>query len=312
MTLVRWMVRASARLVPFGHRMERLSEWEAELWMLEQRGVKRARALSFALGVVVDALAERRVEEGIMNGWVQAMSRAVRRIVRDPVFSGVTVVILALGIGANTALFSALNAVLLETPPYPDADRLVMVDLMLAPNSDVALDPIPWSYPKFRVLRDQMSSVEPLVGFWGSSVTMTGIGDAVRVGIEYVSPGYFELLAVRPLLGRAFVPSEVPPDAGAVAIVSHSLWQTRMGEDPLAVGRTFSLDGQTFQLVGIAPEGFSGLTGAAELWVPMARPFGERLDSRVHGLIGFRWWAGSGRAFRSKTRKSKAKWSALR
>ena len=279
--IARWIVRASARLVPFRFRAERLSEWEAEMWMLEQRGAGPRRVQSFALGVIVDALAERRVEEGMMEGWAQDLRRAWRRIVRDPAFAAVTVVILALGIGANTVLFSALNAALLETPPYPDADRLVMVDLMLASNAEAAQEPISWSYPKFRVLRDEMSGVEALVGFSPSSAALTGLGDASRVGIEYVSPGYFELLGVRTPLGRAFTADEVPPDAGAVAIVSHALWSTRMGADPSAVGRTFSLDDQTFQTVGVAPEGFRGLTGAADLWVPMAGAATIRGASRL-------------------------------
>ncbi|HEX7049828.1 MAG TPA: ADOP family duplicated permease [Longimicrobiales bacterium] len=195
---------------------------------------------------------------------------ALRRLRRTPGFAAVVVLVLGLTIGANTAIFSALKAALLAEPPYPARERLVVVDLLMRGAGGAPADTMAWSYPKFELVRERLGALESMAAYWRATATLTGAGDAARIGVEYVSPSYFELLGVRPLLGRTFAAGEEPPAPGAVALLSHDVWATRFGGDPGVVGRTITLDGASLEVVGVLPRGFEGVSGAADLWVPMA------------------------------------------
>jgi putative ABC transport system permease protein len=187
-------------------------------------------------------------------------------------FTAAAVVVLALGIGANTTVFSALKMAILAPPPYPEADRLVMVDLTSGRAGKGVAQPSPWSYPKFqRLLAVPDRLVDPVAGYAERSATLTDPGEPALLPIELVSPGYFEVLGAEPLLGRAFVADE--GDAMAprlVAVLSWGTWQDRFAGDPGAVGRTLVLNGERFEVVGVAPRGFAGLSGDVALWIPMA------------------------------------------
>lgn len=259
-----------AAVVPFRRRTERREEWAAELWVLQAGGAGWRRTWRFVLGMWVDALEERREGESTMQALSNDVRGAWRTIRRHPGFSSVTVLILTLGIGLNTTLFAALNAALIQAPPYPDADRLMLVDVLFSPAEESDADTLGWSYPKFELLRERVRALESAVGFAPSFTTLTGSGDAARLDFEYVSPGYFELLGILPRLGRTFGVNEVPPDPGTVAVLSDDLWRTRFGSDPRIVGQTITLGGSTFEVIGVAPAGVRGLTGRADLWVPMA------------------------------------------
>ena len=242
------------------------------------------------MGMWVDALEERREGESVMQALDNDVRGAWRAIRRNPGFSSVTVLILTLGIGLNTTLFSALNAALIQAPPYPEADRLVLVDLLFSPEEESAVDTLSWSYPKFELLRERVRALESVVGFAPSFTTLTGSGDATRVNFEYVSPGYFELLGIPAHQGRTFAIDEVPPNPGTVAVLSDDIWRTRFGSDARIVGRTITLGGSTFEIIGVAPPGVRGLTGHADLWVPMAAA--STLQSPRRLTLGWAHWLG--------------------
>jgi predicted permease len=204
-----------------------------------------------------------------MRGFTEDVRLAARRLRRTPGFTTVAVLILALGIGANTALFGALDQALRGAARYPDPERLVVVDMMLASTAATPPDTFPWSYPKLELARREIRSVAPLAGFGLRPGTLTGAGDAIRVVMETVSVPYFEVLGERPPMGRAFDESEDLPGNGAVAILGHALWTSRFGGAPDVVGKTLTIDGVSFEVVGVMRQGFRGLTGRAELWLPM-------------------------------------------
>ncbi len=251
-------------------RVERLAEWEGELWALNRDGVRRVSLLRFALSGLAESHWERRWEAGRMNGLGQDLRFALRRLGRTPGFTVLAVLVLALGIGANASLFSALNAVLLEKPPYPEAERMVVVDLLLSPRAGAPRDTFPWSYPKFEMARAALSGVDVLAAYAARTGALAGEGGAARIGVEIVTPSYFEVLGTRPAVGRVFGRGEEFPAAGGVALVSHGFWLTRFGGDASLIGRTVTIDGVALEVVGVGPRGFRGVSGAADVFVPVA------------------------------------------
>lgn len=206
--------------------------------------------------------------EGI-GGDVRFGLRAIRR---SPGFTLAAVVVLALGIGANTTVFSALQMAILTPLPFPEADRLVLVDLTHRRTDEPTLRPTVWSYPKLQTLLEAEDRlVDPVAGYASRNVTLTEPGDPALVSVELVTPGYFAILGRNPVLGRGFGPEEGDADDPRfVAVLSHGAWRTRFGADPDAVGSSLVLNGQRHEVVGVAPPGFEGLTGTAVAWVPMA------------------------------------------
>ncbi|MGH7471726.1 MAG: ABC transporter permease, partial [Longimicrobiales bacterium] len=184
---------------------------------------------------------------------------AVRALRQRPGLTAVGVLVLGLGIGANTAIFSAMRAALLQNPPYPDPERLVLLDVLLTQPDKPAPDTLPWSYPKFDQMQQRLRTVSPVAGFSTATATLTGAGEAARIGIEYVSPTYFDLLGVRAVLGRTFDAGQVPPAPGDVVLLSHETWVGRFGQDPGVVGRTLRLDGAMLRVAGVLPAEFRGL-----------------------------------------------------
>lgn len=267
----RTVLRLAARLVPFHRRGRWLAEWEGELWMMHRRGKGRIALMRFAASGVGHGIWERR-EEGDSMGraLIDYIRLAARRLARTPGFTLITVTILGIGIGANTALFSALEAALLRTPAYPDPDRIVLVDLLLESRAGEPADTMGWSYPKFELGRSEITSVAPIAGYSLSTITLSGDGPAARLNVEYVTPAYFDVLGARPELGRLFTPEEEAPAAAPVVVLSHGLWRDRYGSDPGVLGRPIVLNGAALRVVGVMPDGVRGVTGGADLWVPVA------------------------------------------
>lgn len=196
-----------------------------------------------------------------------------RRMVRAPLFTGTVILILALGVGANAAVFSVLKEAVLAPVPFTDAERLVVVRWAVTGPStpDTAFGS--WSYPELVDFREAVDGVfEGVAAYASRSAAVTEPGDAESVTFEFVSPAYFGLLGVAPARGRFFLPEEegvdTPPD---VVVISHALWVQRFGADPAAVGRTVTADGSRLRVVGVAPEGFEGLTGSSRLWIPVGQ-----------------------------------------
>jgi putative ABC transport system permease protein len=198
--------------------------------------------------------------------WLDALGQDVRyswrRLVRSPGFTAVAVITLGLGIGANSAIFSVVNTVLLSPLPYAESDRLVGIFSVLT-------EPTVMSGPDFMDIRDQASVFEGLAAYDTETRTLTGAGDAERVPVGAVTPGFFEVLRVRPVLGRTFRPEEMEPGHERVALLSHGFWLERFGGDPGVLGRTITLSGREHEVVGVAPPGFDLPPGRA-LWVPFA------------------------------------------
>ncbi len=194
----------------------------------------------------------------------QDMRFGIRMLLKQPGFTLIAVLTLALGIGANTAIFSVVNALLLRPLPYRQPEQLVKV-FRTQPDPAKGMLPSIWSYPRFEMLRDHNQSFTEVVGFNQSPYNLTGTDAPEQLWMEMVSDGYFPLLGVNTSVGRSFTKE----DAGEVALLGYSLWQRRYGGDPQVVGKTIELDKQAFTIVGVLPRGFRGQSGTADVWLPM-------------------------------------------
>jgi putative ABC transport system permease protein len=192
----------------------------------------------------------------------QDLAYALRRLAHAPGFSFVAVATLALGIGANSAIFSVIDAVLLRPLPFPEPDRLVMVSQTWEGKPTV------YSPQNFLDLAASAGTFESLAAFTGGGITLTGRGAPARIEGSAVSASFFDVLRVRPVLGRGFLAEENEPGRNKVVVLGHVLWRSRFGGDPALVGRTVDLNRQPHLVVGIAPPGFSYPEGK-ELWTPM-------------------------------------------
>ena len=203
---------------------------------------------------------------------------AARMLVKRPGFSLVAVLTLALGIGANTAIFSVVNATLLRPLPFKDPERVVMIWGVLA---KLQTDTLPNSAPNFEGLKTGAKSFERMAAFRSWSWQLTGSGDPELLRGARVTADFFEAVGAGPILGRAFTPEEDMPNRAPVAIISHALWQRHFGGDPNVLGKTLTLTGQNAQIVGVMPEGFQFPGGANlipglqfslqnDVWMPLA------------------------------------------
>jgi len=188
---------------------------------------------------------------------------------KNPLLSLVTVLSLALGIGANTAIFSVVNALMLRPLPYREPDRLVKV-YQSQPDPAKGMLPSRWSYPRFEVLREQSGTVISVAAVAQNSHNLTGTDDPERLQVEMVSASYFPLLGVEAVVGRVFTADEDRvPEANLAALISYGLWQRRFGGDVQVIGNTIELDRSLFTVVGVLPPGFRGQNGTADIWATM-------------------------------------------
>lgn len=202
---------------------------------------------------------------------------ALRTLRRAPGFTATVVLTLALGIGANTAIFSAVHALLLRPLPFMEPARLMTVSLVRpAERGRPGADDMIWSYPKFRVFRDLQHVFSDVALYTDEPYTVT-TGTAERVQGERVGARYLPTLGVRPVLGRNFAADEDSnPDGPRVAMLGHDFWLRRYGADSAVLGRSVVLDGTPYTVVGVLPPNFRGLTGQADVWTPiMAQPAEE-------------------------------------
>jgi putative ABC transport system permease protein len=201
----------------------------------------------------------------------QDLSYAFRSLARQPGFTAMAVLMLAIGIGANVAIFSLVNAVLLKPLPFADPGRLMMVHL-LSPDREApgVMGQIIWSYPKYQVFREHQRGFASTAALSWWNWNLTGSGSPERVIGELVESTYFDTLGLAPHLGRTFSADETrAPGSAPLAVLGHGFWVRRFGEDPAVLGRTVGLNGVAYTIVGVARPGFRGLTGEAEIWVPI-------------------------------------------
>jgi putative ABC transport system permease protein len=201
---------------------------------------------------------------GPLQDVLQDVRYAARMLWKQPAFTLAAVLTLALGIGANTAVFSLVNATLFQRLPVADPDRLVY--MYRGAGNGV------FSYPQYATLRDNAKSFDGLAG-WGGIVASLHAGESAELVPGIIATGnFFEVLGVRPALGRLLGPADdVTPGAHPVAVIAHEFWQTRFGGRPDVIGREIRLNGHLFTIVGVVPAGFPGprLGATRQLYVPM-------------------------------------------
>src|SRR5256712_3201326 len=206
------------------------------------------------------------------DAWRDAQ-HAWRMLRRSPGFTAVAVVTLALGIGANAAIFSIVNAVLLRPLPYADADRLVRIieNVPAASGSTVPTRRViglPLS--DLTAFRSRVKTLSHVGVYVGSAVMLTGRAETIRLEATRVSPALLSMLGTPPLVGRTFEPEEEAPGRDAVVVLSYASWQRHFGGARDLLGQSVTLDGRTYSIVGVMPRGFAFPDPQTQLWIPYA------------------------------------------
>ncbi|MCI0336031.1 MAG: ABC transporter permease [Acidobacteria bacterium] len=201
-----------------------------------------------------------------MQNILQDLRYAGRMLLKSPALSSIAIIALALGIGANTAIFSVVNAVLLRPLPYPDSEQLAWIWL---DNRREGIHEDITSWPNFIDWRDQNHVFQGMAGVRDQRFNLTGVGDPEEVRGASVSSNFFELMRINPMLGRSFTSEEEQEGRDNVVVLGHGLWQRRFGGDQGLVGNTISLNGRSFTVIGIMPSGFQ-FPAKVELWKPLA------------------------------------------
>jgi len=231
---------------------------------------------------------ERPEGAGAMESLARNVRYGTRLLAKAPAFSAVAVLTLALGIGANTAIFSVVNALLIRPLPLPGADRLAMV---IGRDADGRRQYL--SLPDFEDARSQARLLEGLSAFVPQSVNLTGRAEPERVRGGFVSDNFFELVGVRPALGRGFLPGVDDVEGAArVCVLQHETWQGLFGGEPGLLGREIVLNNEPFTVIGVLPKGFRFPFDEIEVWLPHHSwpPYREllasgKLGDRARGMV---------------------------
>src|SRR5687768_7618566 len=203
-------------------------------------------------------------DERPMDTLLQDLRYSLRRLAKSPAFTAIVILTLALGIGANTAIFSAVNAVLLRPLPYYEPHRLVTIE-HLYPSLDGLEAPV--SVPGFLDYQKKGRSFESMAVQTNWQANLTGVGEPVRMQGQRVTGKLFATLQVPALLGRTIQPGEDSPGRERVAVLSYDAWQRTFGADPGIVGRSLALNGESYEVVGVMPSGFRDFFNrATEIW----------------------------------------------
>ena len=204
-----------------------------------------------------------------MNTLFQDLRYGARMLFKNPGITFVVILALALGIGANTAIFSVVDAVLLRPLPYPESDRLVFLN-----ETSKAMDEISVSYPNFTDWRNQNQVFENIGVYNRDSYNLTGVGDAERIITGQVSADMFAALRVQPALGRLFTNDEDKPGGTPVVLLSYPLWQRRFGGQASILNQQLMLNNKSYTVIGIMPENYQ-FPSRVEMWVPVGQLSGE-------------------------------------
>ncbi len=224
-----------------------------------------------------------------MERLIQDIRYAARVLIKGRAVTAVAVFALALGIGANTAIFSVVNAVLLRPLPYETPERLVML-WENNPEVQIGFDLLPVAIANFVDWRDQSESFEHVSILDSNRMTLTGGQEPERVAGASVSASFFQLMGISPAFGRAFSEEEDRPGANRVAVISHAMWQSRFGGGLDVIDKTLMLEGTTYRIIGVMPEGFSfpraqdlpsyfRLAPRTDVWTPIGLT-DEQLNNR--------------------------------
>jgi predicted permease len=255
-----WLIRVIGVIVPrrlradwqheweseLKHREELLAEWDRLNWRSKLDLIRRS------LGAFRDALwmQSYRWEDEM----IQDLRFSLRMMLKNKGFTCVAVLTLALGIGANTAIFSVVNALLLRPLPYQNSERLVAI-WSHSPGANIEQD---WLSPgQYSAIQSQTDVFDEMALAIGGSVNLAGQGEPQRLGVVYASSTIFPLLGVNPLIGRSFTPEESVPGKHRAVMLGYGLWQRSFGADPNVIGQSITLNSNPHTVVGILPEGFS-------------------------------------------------------
>jgi putative ABC transport system permease protein len=231
---------------------------------------------------------EERVREIRMGRFIETVWRdvrtGVRSLVHSPIFTTVTLLSLALGIGANTAIFSVVNGLLLRPLPYPEADQIVHVWHTPPQQSFPGLDKFSVSPANYLDWKAQSTAFEQIAVYADTAFSLSTSNDPLPLIGAVVSSDFFTVLRSNAMQGRTFTPDEERPGREQVVVIGHKLWQRAFGANPNIVGQTLTLNSRSFTVVGIMPAGFE-FPREAELWVPLAWDDNERKTRSIHDYL---------------------------
>ena len=216
-----------------------------------------------------------------LSGLSSDVKFGLRSLLRDRGFTAIAMLTLALGIGATTAIFSAVNAVLLRPLPYHESHRLVSIRDVKAPQY---LSGIQVAMGHFVEWRDRARSFDDMAAYVSRRYTLTGRGEPQRLSATNVSAGLFTMMGIQPTLGRDFTPAEDHPGGEDVVLVSHGLWQRIFGGDSGVLGQTLMLDGRPYTIVGVLPPDVDFPESHVDLWTPLALTPQQRQAQGNHHL----------------------------
>jgi predicted permease len=278
---LRALVRREAVLEDIEEEMRSHVEMEAETNIGRGMGPEEARLAavrSFGNLSRIRDLAYEIRGGGIMETLWQDLRYGVRMLLKNPAFTALVVVTLAVGIGANAALFSVVNGVLLNPLPYPQPEQLVTLH-QSKPNFETGAIP----YPNFLDWQKENQTFAAMAISRGSSFSLIGTGQAERVGGRRVSADFFSVLGVEPALGRNFAPGEDERGAGPVVLISAGLWQRKFSAAPDVLGKSLTLDDKSYTIIGVLPASFSLYRGN-DVYVLLGQWNNRALQSRSAGL----------------------------
>jgi putative ABC transport system permease protein len=251
-----WLLSVSL-LVRRDERVEWVEEWEGELAASGWRWVD-------AFGALPDAWHLRR-DGWTMGRMTQDVKHAIKGLWRKPFFTALAGLTLAIGIGANTAIYSVVDSVLLDPLPYPESDRLYTVN-HTAPGLGVPV--LPYSEGMYLMYAEALASLDALAVFQMDNVNLVLGSEPERLSSARVTQRFFDVLGVSPALGRTFVAGEDREGAEPLAVLGYGLWRQTFGGDPSVVGRTVEMDGVMRRVIGVMPEGFR-FPQDAEMWTQL-------------------------------------------
>ena len=280
------IIRLASILAPKERRREMRGQWEAELlygWRRMERGNRgfSRHLMVWSLGAFRYAWYLLKTEYTMDSIW-QDIKYGFRSLNRSRGIIGIAILSLAVGIGANTSIFSVVDVFMIKPLPYPEADRLLSMRFTNPERGDSRL---PLSVPDFLDMKEQ-SETMTLAATASGVFNLSGDFQAERLLGNYVTPGFFEVLGVNPAQGRGFTPQEAIPGNEQVVVISHELWEGRFGGDPELLGSSIILDGLSHTVVGVMPPRFWYVLPNRDVWAPKAITGEEARDDLRLGVLG--------------------------
>jgi len=275
-----WLIRMAGALAPGGRRKGMTAQWEAEFLHRFDGRVRDGRSLIWALGAFQHTWYLLRTEYTMDSIW-QDVKYGLRSLRRSRGIIAIAVLSLAIGIGANAAIFSVVDVFMIRPLPYPESDRLQMVWIT---NPDRGFGRTSFTVPDYLDLKEQSRTLS-LAATRAGVFNLSGEFEAERLRGLYVTPDFFEVLEVQPALGRGFSPREAVPGNEGVAVISYELWQGRFGGDPNILGRSITLDGLPHMVVGIMPPDFWFRFVDQDVFTPLVISGEETRDNYNTGVL---------------------------